>query len=262
MARRPQNWHGFIGQRRWVSLVLKYSNGSRRRGTTFPNIGIYGPAGGGKSLFVRSLVAELGVDLHFIDASGKPDAEDVLEKLEQAKAGDVVHIDEAHALSQATQTLLLSPVGEERKIHSYQAAFIGEDMGISVADFCIAISTTNPGLLIKPLRSRLKLNITLDPYSLSEIREIIGRICEKKQCRLSTQAITLLAQASRANPRRAGQWGELMSDYYADVDEELSKKRVASFLEHNGVDLETMLDICVRFSIRGIPFHCGTSPGF
>ena len=241
MARRPQNWHGVIGQRRLVSLLLKYANGSRRRGTTFPNIGIYGPAGMGKSLFIRALVAELGVDLHFIDASGKPDEEDVLEKLEQAKAGDVVHIDEAHALSQAMQTRLLSPVGEERKIHRNQVAF-SEGTGISVADFCLAISTTNPGQLIKPLRSRLKLNITLDLYSLSEIREIIGRICENQRLRLSTQAITLLAQASRGNPRRAGQFGRLMSDYYADMDEELSKNRVAAYLEHHGVDLKTMLD--------------------
>ncbi len=229
MPRPQSDFHGFYGQRHLIHRIQRTCYGCRMRGASFPNSLITGCPGIGKTCLARALAKDMRVRFVSIDASRKLLDSDIEEAIKELETGDILHFDEAHCLSKSIQDLLLGASGESRKLACKERNTTGMSY-ISVADFTLILSTNIPGALRSALISRCPMKIHLEPYSTAEMREIIKELLEKRNLRVSAQAITCFVEVSRGIPRRAAHWVDLAYKYFPDTDTELSKLKICDFL--------------------------------
>jgi Holliday junction DNA helicase RuvB len=114
MARPPRTFNQFIGQRRVMRLLTRLIGGAKALGRACPHLRLGAPAGHGKTALGHAVSQEYGSDCHFLIAGSDTRPADICELLLNAKHGDVVLIDEAHALRLDAQQILFSAFDEAK----------------------------------------------------------------------------------------------------------------------------------------------------
>src|SRR4051812_30682005 len=112
MARPPSSFHGFIGQRKVVDRLRKQLAGARTLGEACPNILLIGQSGVGKTELATALAK--AQEANFIMIHGRDSISDIAAKLRDARAGDLIFIDEAHGLDTKSQEMLLEVIDRSR----------------------------------------------------------------------------------------------------------------------------------------------------
>ena len=176
MARQPRRLHDFIGQKRVVGHVEKLVKGSRRRGKAMCSLLLAARSGHGKTALAQALAREFGGDRDdgsipcFRQVIGGAGIVDTLRvTLRDLRFADILFIDEAQSLCRASQESLYIALDRRKTYSVTEQGQLDRSELESIADFGLILATSEPGMLLPPLRGRLT-TIEFEPYSISELK--------------------------------------------------------------------------------------------
>ncbi len=164
---------------------------------------LIGAEGIGKRTIAESLASELSVKIittHAALLEKKGDLTAVLTSLDQ---GDVLFIEDVHRLRQPLKEILIPALRDFRV-----DLIIGRGFGARVHPYqlnrftCVA-SIPREGDLAPELRDGFPLVLRLQPYSCSELAQIVMRVAEGIPSSLAPSAAVLIANASDGSPHQA-----------------------------------------------------------
>ena len=166
-----------------------------------PHSLFYGFAGGGKTTFANAIAVEMGGEFQEANGAALSSVKSILPFLMRIKENSVLFIDEIHSCGKKVLDYLLTAM-EQFKVT------VG-DTTHPIPKFTLIGATTNPGLLIKPLRDRFVLKYSIQPYSNKEMLKIVTDCCQ----RLTPMAAEVLVRASKNVPRIAKNYLTLINNY-------------------------------------------------
>lgn len=202
-ALRPKNWRDFIGQekiKRNLKIILE---AAKKRGEAPDHLLFYGPAGLGKTTLAHLIAQETGAEIRATSGPAIEKAGDLASILTNLNAGDILFIDEVHRLNKMIEEILYSAMESQVLNLILGKGPSARTAQLDLPSFTLVAATTRVGMLSSPLRSRFGAIFKLDFYNLEDIAKIIGHNAEVLGVNLDSEAINMLARASRATPRIA-----------------------------------------------------------
>lgn len=241
MGRPIPSFHGFVGQRDIARSLQAHCQGAVAKGHSLPHTRLDGPSGSGKTRLAQAIAQEMGTSCLDIFASKQCRKVHVAETLSQVKAGDLVFVDEIHALPQDCQELLYPAIDRQEapEIDADKRCIV-ESKWKKIPPFTLIAATDQPGRLQKALRQRMVLRFTLTDYTEAELRQIVFSYAASSNMLLKPQAATRLAQAARGIPRRARHLLESLRTVMCDMNVEITKVHVDRHLKSLGIDADNL----------------------
>jgi holliday junction DNA helicase RuvB len=114
MARPVKRFHEFNGQQPVAEHVERLIHGAKVCGDACTSLLLVGAAGSGKTSIAKAVAAEYGSDIHMLLAGSDTKPAEICELLREARHGDMVLIDEGHALGSDAQKILYLALDEWR----------------------------------------------------------------------------------------------------------------------------------------------------
>jgi Holliday junction resolvasome, helicase subunit len=205
MARPPFRLGNLVGQRRVIEFLDRLVTGAMRLKAALPNILFCGPPGYGKSEIAMTISRPTGTTFRKVTASVRFPVTEFLKIFDGIKYGDVLFVDEAHALRPELQLLLCSAI-EERRIPVLERTGKGIAHITStdklIPEFATFLATDQPDRLPHALRSRMAVTVELRPYTKAEMRAIVEIFCAAAN--LSVVSAHLKTRESGQEPTAAG----------------------------------------------------------
>jgi len=197
----PSKWDEYIGQVNAKKIIQSFIKGSKENEVVFPHTIIDGKAGLGKTTLVYLIKKYLDVDLIEHIASDIVNLDQLVKIFAQInsparKKDTILFIDEVHNLSPQLIEIFY-PILQEGHINDKE-----------IRPFTFIGCTTEKGKLIrkfKPFVSRMGIQITLEDYSVEEMKTIITQFKNKvfPEKEITNEIYTVLAKCSRLCPRDA-----------------------------------------------------------
>lgn len=199
---RPKTFKQVVGQKETIELLEIKIAAFKKNRVSIVHTLFLGPSGIGKTTFANVLANEMGVRFHQVMATKIKTDTDLYNIIKNIEEGDVVFIDEIHALSDKIQE------------HLYG---VMEDFTVSLEDknlntlvlhriprFTLIGATTHSGDLNAPLLSRFQLKVHLLPYNVEELKNMIITAGERIYgVTLPSEIAEKLARLSRKTARVA-----------------------------------------------------------
>jgi holliday junction DNA helicase RuvB len=198
---RPRSLADFIGQadvKKTLGLML---NSSQTRKTVLEHVCFYGGPGLGKTTLAAIIAEQQNARFHEVAAPSVQKPGDLASLLVMLQDGDVLFLDEVHALRRETAELLYSAMEDFRVSVKPEGSERPISLGLKV--FTLVGATTDYGLLPEPMRARFGQGFYLQPYTLEELRQVISRAADKMGYLYDDPALEGLAVRSRGTPRVA-----------------------------------------------------------
>lgn len=198
---KPQVIEHFVGQRQIVERCKIALESTWNQGTKLPHLLMQGGPGLGKTELSHILSSEMGCELHEQLAQNISKPSDLHSLLLTPKDKEVVLIDEIHELPTMAQTTLYRAM-EDRQI------FLESRRGktsrpFKIANFTIIGATTDPQMLLQPLRDRFKLVFDFEPYHPSELQTLLEDRCKQLDWIVDDNILREIAQRGKGTPRIA-----------------------------------------------------------
>jgi Holliday junction DNA helicase RuvB len=203
---RPARLEEFIGQRTVVENLRIAIGAARSRGEVLDHVLFSGLPGLGKTTLSYLVASEMGVDIHCTSGPAIEKGRDLVGLLTNMRRGDVLFIDEIHRLSPQTEEYLYSAMEDYKVDIVLDRGADARALRVTVEPFTLIGATTREGLLSAPFRSRFGIIEKLEPYSPSDLKEIIRRSAGILECALSEDAAAVLAARCRGTPRYANRF--------------------------------------------------------
>ena len=235
---RPQGLDEMVGQKNLVRQLRMICAGSMLRGTTVPHILLTGPAGHGKSSLGGIIANELEATMVETTGMTLKRPQDLIGMLVKMQGTTVFFIDEVHALPKAVMECLYEAM-EDGKISAIAGS--GADAVAHVHNlppFICVGATTRPGLLTTPFRQRFGFAGTVDPYTIEELSEIVGRAWTRVGMKHTKGESEQVAKRCKGVPRIALHLAERVQDFCAVHDDgsRIPKGRAAEALRFFNID--------------------------
>lgn len=212
---RPARLEGFIGKEKVKRLLSTVITGARVRGEPLDHVLLTGGAGLGKTTLANIIANELGAEI--TTTIGNNVDNGIIETLQNLKRGDVLFVDEIHAVPKKWQEVLYPALEDGKASVSIKDGNFSTTFQIQLPKFTLIGATTEAGLLAKPLRDRFGLTLELEPYTLGELILIVGRNADKLGLALCDcdrkKVLEAIAERSRGTPRIANHLLRLVRDF-------------------------------------------------
>ena len=206
-----------------------------------------GPSGIGKTHLAHAVAAEMETGLVEFYSARSSKRIELVERLGALKKpGDVVFIDEIHALPVDCQEILYPAIDELKipKIDGDKRKQVSSDAWVAIPPFTLIAATDQHGQLLNALGRRLPLKWTLGWYSDTEMRQIVFNRATELGVLLNEQACTRLAKSAKGAPRRARHLLESLHLVMPVTDRPLTKPEIVRFLlESQGMDDNNLTSI-------------------
>lgn len=203
----------FIGQehsKENLRLLIRAAKAGRK----FPHLGLYGPAGSGKTTLAEIICNELDAELVYINGAAITSPVVFRKPIAQAVSRHgknklyIIVVDECHAIPGKIQNNLLSvleepailctPVERKTQLPNGKVLQKGEILKEKLPDnVAFIFATTDKGKLNAPLASRLH-PIDLDEYTLEEKRTVVRKKLHKHDVTLEDEDYALVGNISKS----------------------------------------------------------------
>jgi Holliday junction DNA helicase RuvB len=218
-AFRPASFAEFVGQDKPKRVLEILVRAARKRGGCVPHCLLSGPPGLGKTTLARIIANEMGSRLVEIVATHLQSPGELLTHLKGLQKGDVLFIDEIHALASGggkrnVEEALYGAM-EDFRVCVQQDGFdkLMRQLGMGAAKpttqtielprFTCVGATTAAGCLSSPLRQRFLTSLVLQPYSPEDLATIIMTSASEMGLPLAPEMALKVARRSRETARVA-----------------------------------------------------------
>jgi Holliday junction DNA helicase RuvB len=198
-ALRPTSFADYVGQTEVIANLRGAVRAAKRGGWQLDHQLFAGPAGLGKTSLAAVIATEMGSKLRAISAPAIEHKGTLASLLTTLEDGDVLFIDEIHALDRTLAECLYLAM-EDRVIDLPSGKLV---IRVPLPKFTLLGATTHAGKLPKPLLDRFGFIWQLKPYTLPEMTTILVRSARKLGVAIDTPGATAIARASRGTPRIA-----------------------------------------------------------
>jgi len=203
LALRPTTFEEYIGQEKAKKNLAILIGAAKKRKDPLEHILIHGPSGLGKTTLAYIISRQMNSSLRITSGAALEKAGDLGSILTGLNEGDFLFIDEVHRLNKLVEETLY-PAMENYKLD----IIIGKGnsaktLQIQLPKFTLIAATTRISLLSNPFRSRFGVNFKLDFYQQNEIEKIISRSARLLNVKTDSEALSVIAAASRFTPRIA-----------------------------------------------------------
>ena len=200
---RPKTLNEFIGQSALKETLGLMLNSAKTRRVALEHIVFWGPPGLGKTTLAAIIASEMGGALRELAAPSLQKAGDLVAVLVAMHKGDVLFLDEIHALRRELAEMLYSGMEDFRVAISKDG---GEPIVLPLSRFTLVGATTDYGLLPEPLRARFGSDFQLDLYTTDELEQVIARAAEKEGVLIDSASLETIARRSRGVGGRSKWW--------------------------------------------------------
>ena len=174
-ALRPLSFDDFTGQTKVVENLRIFVEAARRRGEPLDHSLLHGPPGLGKTTLSNIIANELQVGFKLTSGPVLDKPGDLAGLLTALEPNDVLFIDEIHRLSPVVEEYLYSAMEDYRIDIMIDKGPAARSIQIDLNPFTLVGATTRSGLLTAPLRARFGINLHLEYYDSSTLKDIIQR---------------------------------------------------------------------------------------
>ena len=210
---RPNSFDEFIGQDRVVSNLKVYIKAAKIKDTSLDHTLLVGHAGVGKTSLSYIIAKELNQNIIVINANSIEKPKDIIIALSKLNEGDILFIDEIHALNKNTEEVLYSAMEDFYINLNIKNSSKREIMKYELPPFTLIGATTKIENLSKPLLDRFPISFTLVNYSYEDITKILCNISKKMDLSYSLDALNKISSVSRLIPRLAINYLKRINDY-------------------------------------------------
>jgi Holliday junction DNA helicase RuvB len=183
---------------------------ARKEGRPLDHIMFSGPPGLGKTTMAKALANEMGAHIEVVTGPELKDRESLQSVLAKMEDGDILFIDEIHALPQKVDEMMF-PIMEDGEM-DVQIEGRGT-FRVKTPDITFLGATTNPEGVAKPLRDRFGAVEQLSYYKDAELAEIVKVTAAKKGLDIGSDVANAIASRSRGTPRIANRLVRRVNDY-------------------------------------------------
>lgn len=200
---RPRSFDGYVGQAAVKAGLAIAIAAAKQTNESLDHVLLFGPPGLGKTTLANIIATELGVALRPTSGPAIERAGDLAAILTNLQEGDILFIDEIHALSRSVEEVLYSAMEDFAFDIVVGKGPSARSLKLNLPRFTLIGATTRAGALSSPLRDRFGATYRLDFYSDSEITQILQRSARILQIELPDDCAALIAKSSRRTPRTA-----------------------------------------------------------
>lgn len=222
---RPKTFDEFQGQSDVIHRLRIAVSAAKQQKRAVPHTLLYGGPGLGKTTLAQIIAMERGVQYHEFIATQVECAEDIMRYLhKKAKDNDIIFLDEIHALDRRAMEGMYRfmedaehrPIKYHDKVEEQVPLFdkhgrrVGSKPKLTKRlieaigpDITIIGATTNVGRLTRPFRDRFGMALTLHPYDLDTLTDIVHKICLAAEIYIDPNAARMVARRSRRTVRIA-----------------------------------------------------------
>jgi Holliday junction DNA helicase RuvB len=205
---RPR-WLGeFIGQSKAKEQLTIALEAAKSRGEALDHVLLFGPPGLGKTTLATIIANELDVGFQQTSGPALQIQGDLTAILTNLRERQVLFLDEIHRMQPVLEEKLYTAL-EDYKLD----IIIGQGPAARTHVMEIRPSTTRPGLLSSPLRSRFGILLRLEFYTEEELRVIVTRSADVLQIPIDQDGAAEIALRSRGTPRIANRLLRRVRDY-------------------------------------------------
>jgi Holliday junction DNA helicase RuvB len=200
---RPPAFSEFAGQTKVCEQLNIMVEAAKQRGDVLEHILLSGPPGLGKTTLAHIVANSMGVAIKNTSGPTIEKAGDLAGLLTTLERGDVLFIDEIHALSRLIEEYLY-PAMEDYKLDIIiDQGPNARSVRLNLPKFTLIGATTRAGMISAPLRSRFGLPLRLDYYTVDELQSILIRSAGLISVTIDEPGALEIAARSRGTPRIA-----------------------------------------------------------
>lgn len=200
---RPPVFSEFAGQAKVCEQLNIMVEAAKQRGDVLEHILLSGPPGLGKTTLAHIVANSMGVAIKNTSGPTIEKAGDLAGLLTTLERGDVLFIDEIHALSRVIEEYLY-PAMEDYKLDIIiDQGPNARSVRLNLPKFTLIGATTRAGMISAPLRSRFGLPLRLDYYTAEELQGIVLRSAGLIGVEIDEPGALEIAGRSRGTPRVA-----------------------------------------------------------
>ena len=216
-APRPNSFSEFVGQEQPKQVLQILARSAKKQGRPIAHTLLSGPAGLGKTTLCRLLANEMGVSIVEMVGSNLQEPKQLQTQLAGIKENSIIFIDEIHSVKNRAVEEVLYSAMEDRILHyvpeteSFNEVMkaigmrgsMSQAQTIRLPPFTLIAATTLQGLISSPLRSRFIQTLTLEPYSIEELKRITTGAGRKMDFTVPDKVAMEIAKRSRNTARLA-----------------------------------------------------------
>src|SRR5215207_8134085 len=172
MTLRPSLFSDFTGQAKVKERLEITVAAAKQRKEPIDHILLSGPPGLGKTTLANIIAKSMGSNMKCTSGPTIEKAGDLAGLLTTLERGDILFIDEIHALSRVIEEYLY-PAMEDYKLDIIiDQGPNARSVRLNLPKFTLIGATTRAGMISAPLRSRFGLPLRLDYYTAEDLQSI------------------------------------------------------------------------------------------
>ena len=210
---RPHSLSEYIGQKNATDNLKVFIEAAKKRGEPLDHVLFYGPPGLGKTTLAGIIANEMGTDFRITSGPAIERAGDLAAILTNLNANDVLFIDEIHRLHRTVEEILYSAMEDYALDIIIGKGPSARSIRLDLAHFTLIGATTRAGSLSAPLRERFGVLSKFEPYTKSELEEILIRSARILNILIDEKSLDALALRSRGTPRVANRLLKRVRDF-------------------------------------------------
>lgn len=211
---RPARLADLEGQPKVQKMLGIYIQAAKLKGECLDHVLISAPSGIGKTTTAKIIANELDKPYKAYSGPSICDIADISEILLNINEGDILFIDEIHALKKKLQEMLYFAMEQ----YEADVVFDGTVQHISIPHFTLIGATNISGTLNDAMVNRFPIQIKLTPYSDESMVKIVENICASTDIAIDAISAEIIAGTTRGVPRNANSHVRRIHDYATVVN--------------------------------------------